>query len=110
MVAEDRQEERADEGDGDGGVDRLLHRILLALPEGAGDDDAGTDEDALEEAGEQHRQTGDRRYGGERLLADKITDHERVDGLIELLEEVSKKDGNCEGDEVPLDGTAGHEL
>ena len=61
-----------------------------------------------QQVGQQVDDRADRADGGERLVADVVPDDPRVDGVVELLKNVSDEEREGERDEVADDVPLGH--
>ncbi len=107
--AQDGQEDSRSQGKDHGGVDRLVHAILVPGPIVAGDDDAGPDEGALEEAHDKVTETAGRADGGQRVIAAEVAHHQGVHGVVHLLKEVSQKKGKGKPKQDLPDGSFGHQ-
>ena len=88
--ADDGEEHTAYEGGGHGGLDGIVQPFHVFRTEIAADDDTGTDREAVEEEHrhvDDHRGRADRREG---LGADVVADDDRVDGVVQHLEDVAE--------------------
>jgi hypothetical protein len=41
---------------------------------------------------------------------DEISHYQGVGGVVELLEKIAQEDGNRKGEQIPLDGSGGHQF
>ena len=73
-----------------------------------GDEYAGAQGDALEQADHHKDEVGRGADGGQSLLADELPDDEGVGGVVELLEKIPNENGDGKGHESPPDGTLQH--
>ena len=46
----------------------------------------------VDKAGQQENQAARRAHGGKRFAADKVADNQRVNGIVQLLEQVAHED------------------
>ena len=101
--AEQAQDGAEEEEGNEGGIDGLLHFIVLVGAEIAADDYGGAYATADGDADEDGGQGVGGTYGGQGLLADVAADDGGVYGVIELLEEVAQDHGQGK-DEQCLQG------
>ena len=87
---DDGEEHAAYEGGGHGGLDGIMQSLHVFRAEIAADDNTGTDREAVEEEHrhvDDHRGRADRREG---LGTDVVADDDRVDGVVQHLEDVAE--------------------
>ena len=77
------------QAEGDGGMDGLLHGVILLGAEGSGDDHTGAHGHAIEEAGHHPNKASGGTDRCQCVFTDKIAYTPRVKGIIELLENVT---------------------
>ena len=89
-------------------MDGVTHIPESCRAELLGDDHACAEADAVDEAYKQENEVACAADGGKGPVAEQIAHDEGIGGVVELLKEVSEKQGNGkEGDGLPY-GAAGH--
>jgi len=108
-IADDRQQDRIDDAEGDGGMNGFCYGIIVAFTERGGNDDAGADREPLKESDDQHRQRSDRADCSERLSGDEVSDYHGIGRLIELLKKSTEEDGKSEAYKMFFNRSCGHQ-
>ena len=101
--AHDGQQRSGDETEGEQGMDGFLHTLTISCAVIACDDDACAHGDAVDQTDHQEDQVTGGADGGEGFAAQKVTDDQRVCRIIQLLEEVTQKQGQGKGDDALRD-------
>ena len=75
-------------------MDSALHILHIPRAEKARYEHARAQGNTVDKTNEQHNEACGGTDRRESLLADKITDNQRIDRVIELLEQVAQENGN----------------
>ena len=71
---------------------RAVQRGVVPGAKMPGDQHAGAQAYPVDKAGQQENQAARRTHGGKRFAADKVADNQRVNGIVQLLEQVAHED------------------
>ena len=106
--ADPRQDDAHDQRQYDRGLDRAAQPLAVLGAVVLADHDAGAAGEPGEHADERVDDRPRAADGGERLLADEVADDDRVDRVVELLEDVADHQRQRKGDKKPRDAPHGH--
>ncbi len=90
--ADQSHDDGEDKPQGNRHMNGSFYIFIIFSPDIVGNDDAGTDGDAVEETDHHEDEIAGGGYGGEGVTSDEITDNQRIRGVIELLEEIAEEE------------------
>ena len=90
---QNRQQDAHSQSESHGGVNGLVHDVIILGAVVFGDDDTGTHRQAAEETHHQENQTAGGTDGGQGVVADEIAHSPGVEGVIKLLEHIAQEYG-----------------
>ena len=85
---------------GDGCLDGDVKALIVSGTEGVADDDAGADGKTIEEENGDIDDECCRTDGGQGLRANKISDNDGIDCVVEHLENISEHQGECKSENL----------
>ena len=106
--AENGEQHAEKKGHGHRCFNRAVKLFRIFRAETAADYDAGPDRETIKEEDDNVDDHRSGAHGGKRLLADKVTDYDGIDGVVEHLENIAQHQGNGKKEKLLYDGAFCH--
>ena len=89
-------------------MDRFVNHTAVMRAEILTDDNASTGRKAGEKSDQHVDNRSDRPDGGKRLCRNEVADNDRVNGVVQLLKQISDQQRQCKSDQLFPDHPFGH--